>query len=412
QQTILRKTLTQQQHNVDVLRDELCRQALAEASLWSSSEEVISAYRVALKGNIEDENDPACQRARDMLRKAFASRLRGQKQWLSEVYKLHFHLPDGHSLVRLWRDGWQVRRDGKKLDVSDDVSSFRKMIIECNEKKKGLMGIEIGRAGLVLRGIVPVRDETGKHLGSVEMILPFQKLLQVWSGDKATGLTADRVGVFMQKRYLTVATRLNDPARFPVLGNYVLVTHNLGKKDPAFLKSLFPAQQFPQTIQNKTVFLELGNALLMLVPIHDYSGKVIGFWAINRDLSDYKKNLETILATLDHNMKRLVRWMMLGGAIVLGGIIWYLIWRLKVMTQLLKHARERIVALGEGCFSSAGDIEHHRLPNNELGDLLRALHDGGECLRERMALVARIARGDLSIDVSLKSERDELGQSL
>jgi methyl-accepting chemotaxis protein len=71
--------------------------------------------------------------------------------------KIHIHTNDIHSFVRLWR-----------LDkFGDDLSKFRKSLLLVKKTKKPIVGVEIGRAGLVLRGIAPILDKN-RYLGFIE----------------------------------------------------------------------------------------------------------------------------------------------------------------------------------------------------------------------------------------------------
>ncbi len=76
--------------------------------------------------------------------------------------KLHLHTKDLKSFVRTW-----------KLDkYGDDLSNFRETINAVKETKKAVSAIEVGRAGMVLRGIAPILED-GKYLGSVEFMETF-----------------------------------------------------------------------------------------------------------------------------------------------------------------------------------------------------------------------------------------------
>ncbi|WP_417836347.1 methyl-accepting chemotaxis protein [Thalassospira tepidiphila] len=60
-----------------------------------------------------------------------------------------------------------------KLDkFGDDLSSFRKTVVETNTKQQPISGLEVGVAGLGMRGVTPVFND-GTHVGSVEFGLSF-----------------------------------------------------------------------------------------------------------------------------------------------------------------------------------------------------------------------------------------------
>ena len=68
-------------------------------------------------------------------------------------------------------------RDGKWVDISDDLSLFRQSVKDINTTKMAVWGVEVGSGGLVIRGLAPVVASNGEHLGSVETLVPFNPLL-------------------------------------------------------------------------------------------------------------------------------------------------------------------------------------------------------------------------------------------
>jgi methyl-accepting chemotaxis protein len=73
--------------------------------------------------------------------------------------KLHLHTPDLTSFVRSW----------KRDKYGDDLQKFRHSLKQVVANKKSWTGIEVGLAGVVIRGIVPVMDN-GRTVGSIEFI--------------------------------------------------------------------------------------------------------------------------------------------------------------------------------------------------------------------------------------------------
>ncbi len=74
--------------------------------------------------------------------------------------RVHIHTKDNFSFIRSWN---------KEL-YGDDLSLFRKSVVEVNQNKKSLITFEAGKEGLLLRAIVPIFDEYNNHLGSLEFI--------------------------------------------------------------------------------------------------------------------------------------------------------------------------------------------------------------------------------------------------
>jgi methyl-accepting chemotaxis protein len=74
--------------------------------------------------------------------------------------KVHIHTKDNKSFIR----SWVVEKYG------DDLSSFRKSVVQVNATNKPINTFELGKAGLSLRSIVPVKDDEGNHIGSLEFM--------------------------------------------------------------------------------------------------------------------------------------------------------------------------------------------------------------------------------------------------
>ncbi len=78
------------------------------------------------------------------------------------VRQFQFHTPPAYSFARIH----------KPKKFGDDLSSFRKTVVNTNAMKKPTVGTEIGVAGLGVRGMVPVFKDA-RHLGSVEFGMSF-----------------------------------------------------------------------------------------------------------------------------------------------------------------------------------------------------------------------------------------------
>jgi len=91
--------------------------SISETSLFTQHPTVMEAYELALSGDIDDPYSPESQAAREMLRKELSPMLESYEGMLGESLQLHFHLPNGFSLVRLWREK-NTRVNGEWVDIS------------------------------------------------------------------------------------------------------------------------------------------------------------------------------------------------------------------------------------------------------------------------------------------------------
>ena len=80
------------------------------------------------------------------------------------VEQFQFHLPPATSFLRAHQPA----------KFGDDLSKIRETVVRTNTVKTNTRGLEIGRAGLGVRGVVPLVAE-GRHIGSVEFGLSFGK---------------------------------------------------------------------------------------------------------------------------------------------------------------------------------------------------------------------------------------------
>ncbi|MBN2894779.1 MAG: hypothetical protein JXK05_02685 [Campylobacterales bacterium] len=81
--------------------------------------------------------------------------------------KVHVHDKEVKSFLRHWNPA----------KYGDDLSGFRDTILEVKRTKKPLSAVEVGVAGMVIRGLAPVVDK-GEYLGSVEFIQGYSSIVK------------------------------------------------------------------------------------------------------------------------------------------------------------------------------------------------------------------------------------------
>ncbi len=239
------------------------QRALETAALFARDPKVLEAYAVALSGDPNDEKDPKAQEAREMLRRVLGPTLAGFKEITGDKLQLHYHLPNGRSLVRLWRDK-QIQRDGVWQDVSDDISAFRSTVVEVNKTGKPVLGIELGRGGFAIRGVAPVRDAGGRQLGSVEMLAEFEPVLAA----AASGQGRD-IALFQDAALQSITGKPKEEQA--VIGEFINVVPPKSKDHLGRITSDFLAQA-----RGGLATKLLGNLALTGFPVNDYKGDVVG----------------------------------------------------------------------------------------------------------------------------------------
>lgn len=128
--------------------------------------------------------------------------------------KVHIHTKDTRAFVRSW----------KLNKFGDDLSGFRKAIVEIKITHEPFFGFEVGRMGLTLRSIVPIIDNE-KFIGSLEFIQNFDKIVKIFKRKEYSYL------LLIDKSLLKVAKYLKEA---PELGPYILSSRIFDMK---FLKA-------------------------------------------------------------------------------------------------------------------------------------------------------------------------------
>jgi len=246
--------------DIETSEDRISRTMLSHASLFSQAKAVQQIYLNAYQGDTNNENDPHMEGAREKLRAYFSSIEKGYtKNLQKDNFRIHFHLPPARSLLRLWN---------KKQNKSDDLSSFRNTILKISEGNHDpITGIEIGRGGFAIRGIAPVMADNGRYLGSVEVLSSYNPVV------KYSISNADEfIAVYMNKDFLSIAHKLQNPKKYPVIGDKFVFVSSTNKKitdeilSPGFLSKASRGQW-----QEKT-----GKYVIAGFPIKDFSGKQVG----------------------------------------------------------------------------------------------------------------------------------------
>jgi len=166
--------------------------------------------------------------------------------------KVHVHDANVHSFLRAW----------KPTKHGDDLSGFRKTVVSVKATKKPLVAIELGRAGLVIRGLAPIING-GKYLGSVEFMQGLNSIVK--AAKKTHGY--DTV-IVMKNSYLSTASLLG-PA--PKIGNYTLAVREsvVNKEFMNDLKNIDIADTKNYQFTDKYFVIS--------EPIVDFSNNIVGY---------------------------------------------------------------------------------------------------------------------------------------
>ncbi len=168
--------------------------------------------------------------------------------------KVHVHDKNVHSFLRNW----------KPKKFGDDLTSFRATIVKVKDTQAPLSAIEIGRAGLVMRGLSPIFAEDKSYLGSLEFIMGFNSIV------KAFKKQHEYLLVLMDEKFkrgnaLTAETKIQ---------NYYISQKVIDKKFKSYASKIdFGKLKSDGSYMDDMYFYTF-------VPIKDIKGTVIGMYLV------------------------------------------------------------------------------------------------------------------------------------
>ena len=299
--------------------------AVCYAEIYRNDPVVRETYKIAEEGDMNNPDDPDIRRARIKLKKYFKSII-GKENIAG--FRLHFHTKNFRSLARVWREGWQIEAGGRKVDVSDDLAEFRNTLKAVKKNRERVTGIEIGREGLVLRGICPVLADNAEYLGSVEYLLPFSEILK-----KLNEGFQSNYAVYIFKDCLNNTDMLSDREKYPLVAADFI---RLLTTDNKLFENIVDGNLLYGFSRKMTGF-RIGNNFVSGIGIVDYSGHKVGVllvtFNISNDLVANAREQEKLLAYV-RNFKIIFAI----GCIVSFGIIVLLlyVYLSKILSQLEK----------------------------------------------------------------------------
>jgi methyl-accepting chemotaxis protein len=188
--------------------------------------------------------------------------------------RIHFHVPPAKSFLRTW----------KPNKHSDDLSGFRKTVVDVLQNGKPLSGIEAGRGGLVVRGLAPIFQEGSKPVASVEV---YCELMAV--AENLTHVTGEKNAIYGLTKVETTAndTKKKNLGRFAIL-----------KAPPEGAATDMVTEEILEKSLNELVIKEKGSLLLTASVIKDYHDDPCGIYVRFVDISELNKAISALVIRL------------------------------------------------------------------------------------------------------------------
>jgi methyl-accepting chemotaxis protein len=165
-------------------------------------------------------------------------------------------------------------------DFGDDLSKFRPIVVAVNRDQTPRKGFAVARSGPAIFGVVPMFDPQEKHIGSFEVGLAFDGLL-----DNLKNAYNLEMAVFIDEKSLHEFAKGVDPGIFSDqnrVGKFI----RFHSTSSAVLQSLVLDKDLNTTENTQYTREALGVTYgVVLVPLRNGAGDVVGMLAATSDFS-------------------------------------------------------------------------------------------------------------------------------
>ncbi len=301
------------------------------------------------------------ERKRDSLKEELLTFYNDKLRPDYKIAQFQFHLPPATSFLRLH----------KPEKYGDDLSSFRQTVLDVNNTKKEVVGIEVGRGGPGLRIVYPVFYK-GQHVGSVEFGTSLDKILsesaQVLGLDYAVGIN---------KKVFQKAKRFENKESDIVKNDVIFFdySNDIAKK---ILSEYTPSNNLKLLSSNNLDFAA------KTFPLKDYAKNTVGYISLFSDETQTFANLNSQLINL----------VLMGLGFTLLVSILIFLYMKKALISPLKNAAQFAQDIGNENFDA--EIEYNN--NDEIKVLIDALKNSAYKIKQQLYFLNNLPTPVISID--------------
>jgi methyl-accepting chemotaxis protein len=322
--------------------DETAALAASRAVMFATIPSIVEAFRKEDREWLIDEMTAMFEKQK-------------QKYFMSE---LQFHKAPAKTFLRIHKAG----------GYGEDLSGFRKSIVLANEEKREQKGVELGRAGLGIRGVVPISDDEG-HIGSMEFVFTMKDIIS-----KYKALTSSEIGVFIHTKLfeevctlISVKSDANSAtnsaeAKSNIIGDYTHIESSNKEKIFSFINK----DNLKKSSKVKIIFPIINKEHMGIIfyPLHDFKDEYIGKITVIKSFEDlhikfYKKILWEIVNAIV-------------GIIALASVVFVVFNGLTLypLSELIKRCKK----IEQGKNVSLTDFARHRNQLNTISHLVTQMH--------------------------------------
>jgi len=231
-------------------------------SFHSEKDTIIKKYSMSLDILLENRAIVLSfkNRDREKLRAQVLDLYNGRLKHVYDIEQFQFHVPPATSFFRAHAPD----------QFGDDLSLFRKTVVEANRDKNMVAGLEVGRAGLGLRVVKPVWLNYD-FLGTVEFGGNIENLLATPAHSTEVDYA---VGVFIEALQRSKSF-IKEKNRYSYKNMYL---YNYSSN---VIKSLITSGKF----DNEREIIPFGDKYYMVknIPLKDFSTDLIGYLLVSKD---------------------------------------------------------------------------------------------------------------------------------
>ncbi|HNT76634.1 MAG TPA: cache domain-containing protein, partial [Anaerolineae bacterium] len=268
-----------------------------------------------------------------------------------DVSQFQFHLAPATSFLRV----------NQPTQYGDDLSSFRHTVVAANTNRRPVSGLEIGRTGLGLRGVVPMFYR-GYPIGSVEFGLDMGAK---WLADIQSRTGGD--WQIILRREIAEIARFEDQSVSVMRPTQDLILQDSTLENPFFADE----ERYQRVLGGMPVLWHqrvAGRSYTVLsTPLTDYSGQIIGIADI---VFDRTALIREPLLRLAFNLLLTVATLVIGG--------WGFAWQMSRIMHPVEIMTKAAIAVASGDFERVVPESSQ----NELGELAHAFNQMTANLRE------------------------------
>ncbi len=304
--------------------------AVQISAIISSQKGVIEAFKT-----YNSTND--LEKSVNILKEDFQNADKAMKYVGYKNLRIHFHTKDYKSFYRSW------------VDKRGDDLSFRNTLKKCINEKTPILGIEAGRGGIAIRGIMPVLDENNEVLGSVENHIDVGELMKILSTDT---LSENYALYIMPELVELMDKNISNQTgnRSQLIGAFML----LSASSNYFITDNIDETILKQAI-NEAINIRGESHYYNFNPAFDFDGKPIGVIAYQYNLDEINRKSKSLKITF----------ILIG---VFAGVILIMLIFVSISRNLNKpinKIKEYVKGISEGDLSSQLEFES----DNELGEV-------------------------------------------